>query len=116
MTKIKNVSTEELKSRLDKGMDFHFWNVLTDEHFNGELIPGSHRIPLDRIGREAAAMHITPSSEIVVYCAGPKCPMSQMAAEKLQRLGYTNVLTYEGGLEEWKKAGYEITKSEMEQA
>ena len=49
-------------------------------------------------------------AEIVVYCGGPKCPQSRMAAEKLVKLGYENVRAYEGGLEEWKAAGFAVEK------
>ena len=110
MADIQIITTEDLKRRLDQGGDFHFWNVLTDEYFHGELIPGSRRVPLDRIGRDASTNHVPKNAEVVVYCAGPKCPQSRMAAEKLQTLGYTNVRAYEGGIEEWKEAGHEIER------
>jgi rhodanese-related sulfurtransferase len=51
------------------------------------------------------------NQEIVVYCGGPKCPQSRMAAEKLGKLGYGNVRAYEGGLEEWKGAGYAVERA-----
>jgi rhodanese-related sulfurtransferase len=51
------------------------------------------------------------NTEIVVYCGGPKCPQSRIAAEKLVRLGYENVRAYEGGLEEWKAAGFAVEKA-----
>jgi rhodanese-related sulfurtransferase len=50
------------------------------------------------------------SAEIVVYCGGPKCPVSRIAAEKLLKLGYEDVPAYEGGLEEWKAAALRIEK------
>jgi rhodanese-related sulfurtransferase len=34
-----------------------------------------------------------------------------MAAEKLAKLGYENVRAYEGGLEEWKSAGFAVEKA-----
>jgi len=50
------------------------------------------------------------NAEIVVYCGGPKCPQSRMAADKLVKLGYANVRAYDGGLEEWKAAGLTVEK------
>lgn len=38
----------------------------------------------------------------------PTCPQSGQAADKLTKLGYSNVLQFEGGLEEWKKGGQEV--------
>lgn len=48
MADIQTITTEDLKHRLDQGADFHFWNVLTDEYFHGELLRGSHRMPLEQ--------------------------------------------------------------------
>jgi rhodanese-related sulfurtransferase len=60
------------------------------------------------VGSEVRGTNLPKDAEIVVYCGGPKCPMSRMAAEKLIKLGYDNARAYEGGLEEWKDAGFAI--------
>jgi rhodanese-related sulfurtransferase len=109
-TNIQTISTNDLKQRLGQSNGLEFWNVLTDEYFKGEMIPGSRHVALDRIGREIHDSKLSKDSEIVVYCAGPNCPQSAMAAQKLSDLGFTNVRAYEGGLEEWKIAGYSIEK------
>ena len=108
MSDIKTVSTEELEGRLRAGGRFEFWNVLTDEYFKGEMIPGSRRVPLDRVGREAHDAGLPKTAEVVVYCSGPKCPQSGLAAEKLRALGFTNARAFEGGLEAWKAAGRRV--------
>ena len=108
--KIKTISTEELENRLRQGKELEFWNVLTDEYYSGELIQGSRRVSLDRIGREVTDKKISKDAEIIVYCAGPHCPQSGMAVQKLQTYGYTNVKAYEGGLEEWEAAGLPIVE------
>lgn len=51
---VQTISIEELREQLATGGVDEFWNVLTDEYFSGELIPGSRRVPLDRVGRELA--------------------------------------------------------------
>lgn len=108
MAEVKTISTEELQQRLRQGNNPHFWNVLTDGYFKGEMIPGSRRVPLDTIGLELSETQAPKGEEIIVYCGGPTCPQSLQAAQKLTDLGYTNVKAYEGGLEEWKKAGNKI--------
>ena len=113
MAEVKTITTEELSARLAQGGELQFWNVLTDEYFHGEMLPGSRRVPLDRVGREAAETGLAKDAEVVVYCAGPKCPQSRMAAEKLQTLGYTNVRAYEGGIEEWKESGRKVQRVEQ---
>ncbi|HEV2880103.1 MAG TPA: rhodanese-like domain-containing protein [Pyrinomonadaceae bacterium] len=110
MADIKIISTVELEQQLREGGKLEFWNVLTDEYFNGEMIPGSRRVPLERVGREARETNLAKDAEIIVYCAGPQCPQSGYAARKLEDLGYTNVKAYEGGLEEWKGLGREVER------
>ncbi|HEX8722753.1 MAG TPA: rhodanese-like domain-containing protein [Pyrinomonadaceae bacterium] len=111
MAEVRTITTEELEGRLRAGAGLEFWNVLTDEYFHGEMIPGSRRVPLDRVGREAHAAGLAGDAEVVVYCAGPECPQSRLAAEKLRALGYTNVRAYEGGLEEWKGSGRSVEQA-----
>jgi rhodanese-related sulfurtransferase len=107
---LQTISTEEVRQLLDNKRPIQFWNVLTDEWFKGENISGSRRVPLDKVGRAVRSTNLPRNAEIVVYCGGPKCPQSRMAAEKLVKLGYENVRAYEGGLEEWKAAGLAIEK------
>jgi rhodanese-related sulfurtransferase len=107
---VKTVSTQELRDLLKNNPPIQFWNVLTDEYFRGENISGSRRVPLDKVGSEVRGTNLPRNTEIVVYCGGPKCPMSRLAAEKLIKLGYDNVRAYEDGLEGWKGAGFPIAK------
>jgi rhodanese-related sulfurtransferase len=100
------ITLDDLQRHLDAGNVAEFWNVLTDQYYSGELLPGSRRMPLDMIGR--LVMDIPHDSEIVVYCANFACPQSGMAARKLASLGFTNVYVYEGGIQEWCEAGNQI--------
>jgi rhodanese-related sulfurtransferase len=104
--KLRTVSTDELQRRLDRDSGLHLLNVQTGQWFSGELIPGSRRVPLDRIGTQS--LLVSKDAEIVTYCGGPQCSQGVEAARKLVDLGYTNVAVYEEGLEGWKAAGNEI--------
>jgi rhodanese-related sulfurtransferase len=110
-TGIQTISTQELHQKLQNKAGFQFWNVLTDQYFKGENILGSRHVPLDKVGAEVRQAGIPKNAEIVVYCAGPHCPQSRLAAEKLTKLGYDNVRAYEGGLEQWRQAGYGVEKA-----
>src|SRR5512140_1570339 len=107
---VKTIGMTEVKSLLDNKTPAEVGNVLTDEWFKGENIAGTRRVPLDQIGNEVRTKGIAKDARIVTYCGGPKCPQSAMAAEKLGKLGFTNVQAFEGGLEEWKAAGFAIDK------
>ena len=100
----------ELTERLRDMPPLEVWNVLTDEYFDGRLIPGSWRVPLDRVVRYARTQGLATDAEIVVYCSGPDCPQSQLAAEKLAGAGYINVRAFSGGLTEWSEAGLPLAQ------
>jgi rhodanese-related sulfurtransferase len=105
---ITTISTADVAQRLRDDIGLHVWNVLTDDYFKGELIPGSRRVPVDRLGEALRRSSLAKDAAIVVYCAGASCPQSRQAAEKLAAFGYTRVDAYEGGLEDWKQAGFGV--------
>jgi rhodanese-related sulfurtransferase len=47
-------------------------------------------------------------SEIVLYCGGGF--RSALAADNLQKMGYTNVISMDGGIRDWRGKGYPLTK------
>lgn len=103
---MKKVSTEELKSMRNRGVQFVLINVLPAKNFEETRIPGARSIPLEdanflsRVEQAAGDKAHT----VVVYCAGEQCPASRQAAEKLDRAGFTDVLAYEGGAQDWHDA------------
>lgn len=102
---IHKISKRELKDRFDKHEDLQLINVLSPEYYRLGSIPGSRRIPYEDIDKRLA--EIDKSREVIVYCASKKCDASKKAAEKLSDMGF-KVSAYEGGIEEWKAAGYPI--------
>lgn len=48
---------------------------------------------------------VIKSYPIVAYCGGPQCTAWHKAADYVAALGYTNVLHYKGGLQDWKNKG-----------
>lgn len=101
------VTANDLADHLGAGHVAETWNALVDGYFTGEMIPGSIRVPVDQVGREIERRAIPRDRVIAVYCSGPTCPNSRQAAEKLARFGFTHVLLFEGGVEEWKASGRE---------
>ncbi len=102
---IRRIDAAELADRLRDRAPLRVWNVLTDDGFDGRLIPGSRRVPLDRVVRTAREERLAADAEVVVYCSGPGCPQSGFAAEKLAGAGYRAVRLFHGGLQAWAEAG-----------
>ena len=101
----KNVTAKELNTIL-KNADFVFINVHIP--FAGN-IPGTDvSIPYDQIEQNLVQLPADKDTKIVLYCSSGH--MSQIAAEKLVALGYTNVWNLKGGMMDWKQAGFNIEK------
>lgn len=101
---INTIKAEELKKKLESGEDFILINVLNEDSFENEHIPGSINIPFTEISKHKDVLEV--DKEIVVYCSDEECEASPIAAKKLSNLGFNNVVDFEGGLEEWKEKGY----------
>jgi len=106
MSDVTRIDTAGVQLRREAGSIDHFWNVLTDEYFTGEMIPGSRRVRVTEVVRRVRELGLDEGEVIVVYCSGPDCPQSTDAARKLADLGFENVLDYDGGLTAWKEEGH----------
>ncbi len=106
---VDTISRSELKEKMDRGDDFTLVNVLSEDDFEEEHIPGSINVPLDEV-EEEFPRQFDRDEDIVVYCASESCQASPKAAEKLESMGFTNVADYEGGLADWKER-YETQSS-----
>ncbi|MEF8832730.1 MAG: rhodanese-like domain-containing protein [Candidatus Thermoplasmatota archaeon] len=106
---METISAEKLKEKMDAGEDFMLVHVLSEEQFRKEHIPDSINIPLGEIGRRKN--ELDPNKEIILYCESFDCEASPKAAEKLEKLGFRDVVDYEGGMKDWKKKGYPVVSS-----
>ena len=107
---VEKITKEQLRDRLDKDTNLKLVNVLPKENFEEKHIPGSINIPVNQI-EEKAQQRLDKDEKIVVYCANFECSASPKAAEKLENLGYKNVYDYEGGVEDWRDAGYKLVEA-----
>jgi phage shock protein E len=101
----KNVTPKELNTLL-KDKDFIFVNVHIP--FAGNIVGTDLSIPYDQIEQNLSQLPADKDAKIVLYCRSGH--MSQIAAEKLVLLGYTNVWNLKGGMVDWEKEGFELQK------
>ena len=73
-----------------------------DEYEEG-AIPGAIHIPRGHLEAQIEGRILDKSAPIVVYCAGGV--RSAFAAKTMEELGYTNVMSMEGGFGRWKDEG-----------
>ena|SRR3990167_374100 len=101
---MKEITLNELKTMIQPGKKHPvIINTLPQDAFLKDHIPGSINIPENQLDQYAPKL-FAKHDWIVVYCSGPSCQVSHKAAEKLQKLGFTNVYRYKGGVEDWKNS------------
>lgn len=72
--------------------------------WNEEHIPGAYYLGRGCLERDIEHLVPETNDEIILYCAGGV--RSVLAAESLQRMGYSNVSSLQGGLAAWLSAGF----------
>jgi rhodanese-related sulfurtransferase len=104
-TALVEIDRDALWTRIERGGDFVLVDALPPLAYAGAHLPGAVNIPPERVDALAARRIPHPDVEVVVYCAGPTCESSVEVGERLVALGYTNVLHYSGGKQDWREAG-----------
>ena len=112
----RTITIDELTAALRAGDYDEFWNVLAEDYFGGEMIPGSRWVPVARVGREASERQLDKGARVIIYCSGTSCANSRDAGTKLATLGFTNVRVFEGGLDVWKASGRGVEVLSIEKA
>jgi rhodanese-related sulfurtransferase len=110
MKKYRSIDARELRERLASDDRPVLVNALAREAFEEQRIPGSISIPASDAVRVAPDL-LARDQPIVVYCASRNCTASPTLAQKLVDLGYTEVLDFEGGIEEWERAGFPMQRT-----
>ena len=106
--RVKETNVADVKRRMDAGEKFVLVDVREDnEWINGHL-PGAIHLGKGIIERDIEARILDTSTKLVLYCGGGF--RSAMSADNLQKMGYTNVESMDGGWKGWLAAGYPTEK------
>jgi rhodanese-related sulfurtransferase len=98
---MKNITVEELKSRLDAGEQLHIIDVREPSEY-AEYNIGGKLIPLGRIqGMQIDELEDLRNEELIIHCkVGGR---SMQACMILEQMGFTNVVNVTGGVIAWKQ-------------
>lgn len=102
---VRRTTVDELRSRLQSGERIKLLDVREDDETQDGILPGAHT--LSRAHFESRVEDTLPDKdeEVILYCASGA--RSAFAARTLGELGYTNVVSLDGGFNRWKDLGYE---------
>jgi rhodanese-related sulfurtransferase len=83
-------------------------DALGGEYYAKQHLPGAIPLTGDQVADLAVDMLPDRSAAIVTYCSNPSCANSQLVADRLTALGYSNVRKYREGIEDWVNAGLPV--------
>ncbi len=104
--RVRETTVADVKRRIDANEDFHLVDVREDGEWTAGHLPRAIHIGKGVIERDIEKLIPDPSSLIILYCGGGY--RSALAADALQRMGYANVLSMDGGHRGWTEAGLPI--------
>lgn len=107
-TRVRETTVDVIKSRMDRGDRFTLVDVREESEFAKDHLPGAIHMGKGVIERDLEQKVPDLNTELVLYCGGGF--RSALAADNLQKMGYTNVLSMDGGIRDWREKGYPITK------
>src|SRR6202158_5706439 len=107
-TRVRETDVAEGKSRMDRGDKVVLVDVREESEFAKDHLPGAIHLGKGVIERDIEARVPEPNTELVLYCGGGF--RSALAADNLQKMGYTNVISMDGGIRDWREKGYPLTK------
>jgi rhodanese-related sulfurtransferase len=106
--RVRETTVDDVKARLDKSEKFTLVDVREESEFAKDHLPGAIHLGKGVIERDIEKQVPDPSAPLVLYCGGGF--RSALAADNLQKMGYTNVISMDGGIREWREKQYPLTK------
>lgn len=106
--RVRECSVNDVKARLDRAERFHFVDVREDNEYAQDHAAGAIHLGKGVIERDIETVIPNKQELIVLYCGGGY--RSALSADSLRRMGYTDVLSMDGGIKAWRSAGYPIEK------
>ncbi len=105
---IRECTVVDVQQRVSRGEQFILLDVGEERSFTAGHLPGAKWLGNGIIERDIETVVPDPDTELVLYCGGGF--RSDLAADNLQKMSYTNIISMVGGFRGWKDAGYPIEK------
>jgi rhodanese-related sulfurtransferase len=107
-SRVNEISIDDVKKKLDRGENFLLVDVREESEYAADHLPGAVHLGKGIIERDIENRVPDPATPLVLYCGGGF--RSAMAADNLQKMGYTNVLSMEGGIRGWRERAFPLSR------
>ena len=102
-SRVKQFSIDEFLARLQAGERYILLDVREDSEWAQGHLPSAHHMSKGVIERDIERAIPEQDTPIVLYCGGGF--RSALTADNLQKMGYTNVASLDGGWRGWTERG-----------
>jgi len=106
--RVKEADFRDIKRRLDAREKLTLVDVREDNEWARGHLPGAVHLGKGVIERDIELAIPDKHAPLVLYCGGGF--RSALVADNLQKMGYTNVISMDGGWRGWTTAGYPIER------
>ena len=106
--RIREITVEEVMAWIDGHAAFHLVDVREESEWAAGHFPHAIHLGKGIIERDIEKTIPETSAEIVLYCGGGY--RSALAADSLQKMGYQNIWSMQGGFKQWVRVGFPIKK------
>jgi len=106
--RVREVTVHDVKARLDRNEQFVLIDVREDNEWEKDHLPHAIHLGKGIIERDIEQRVPDLNAPIVLYCGGGF--RSALAADNLGKMGYTNVISMDGGIRGWREQGYPLTR------
>jgi rhodanese-related sulfurtransferase len=106
-TRVREVSIDDIKARFDRGDKFVLVDVREESEYAKDHLPAAIHLGKGIIERDIEERVPELNTPLVLYCGGGY--RSALAADNLQKMGYTNVLSMDGGIRGWREKHFPLT-------
>jgi rhodanese-related sulfurtransferase len=103
-TRIKEEDFRDIKKKLDAGEPMIIVDTREDNEWARGHIPNAVHLGKGVIERDIEKAIPDKDTTLVLYCGGGY--RSALAADNLQKMGYRNVISMDGGWRGWTEAGF----------
>ena len=107
-SRVKQTDVPAVLARLRKGEALTLVDVREDNEWEKGRVAGAIHLGKGVIERDVEAAIPDKSKEIILYCGGGF--RSALSADNLQKMGYSNVVSMDGGWRAWNEAGGPVDK------
>src|SRR4051812_2915436 len=105
--RVREVTVDDVKAKLDRGEKLLLVDVREESEYARDHLPGAVHLGKGVLERDVEQKIPDTGAPLVLYCGGGF--RSALAADSLQRMGYTNVVSMDGGIRDWRQKGYPLT-------